>query len=235
MEKRSLFAVLLCIFAVAAGAVPGESRAGAFGAQTLSMRAPNQSYLQRAGCGWDYPCAPQPDFGRPPNFYRRLYGGPGQPTIHNNYGTVNIQVDGKAKFPAPPPPCCEAHEVYAWGRPCGPAPCEEERPKEDCGLGCWLRRIREGYCGHGCWAYREQARVEAEVRDEKEERRAEEEAWREVRESGYRPFERRYDAPPPRFDRHAGPEYPPPPRDAHPKIDERTPLRRFEGPKYPAK
>ena len=40
------------------------------------------------GCGWDYPCPPDPGFGRPPS----TRGS--QVIIHNNYGSVNVSPGG---------------------------------------------------------------------------------------------------------------------------------------------
>ena len=237
MEKRFLIVFLLCAFGVMAVSGAGELHAAVPGAQRPSVTAPEEPVLKRASCGWDYPCSAQPDYGRPPaSFYRRLSRQPGQLYIHNNYGTVNIHVDGISTRGGPERPCCEGTtgEDAGWRPPCGPVPCEEERPKEDCGVRCWWRRFRDGYCGHGCWAYREQARIEAEVREEKEEQRAEKEERREEREAGYRPLFHPWGYPPPPvYDRRVEHRNAPTHYE-RPKIDEHTSLGRFEGPKYPA-
>jgi hypothetical protein len=183
------------------------------------------------GCGWDYPCPPDPGFGRVP-------GTPGsQVIIHNNYGQVNVYPGG-----GPHP---ERHEgkdergcrdgEYRWG-------CETSLNAEKCGPLCWMRRFREGYCGHGCFAYREQARAEAEERAEEAERQ-ERKRWEKLEHSERdENFEKRAGCASP----YCGGNYPPPPlppyyRDsperayAPPRHPERAaPPDRFEGPRYPA-
>jgi hypothetical protein len=146
--------------------------------------------------------------------------------------------------------CERDWERTKWLPPCGTEPCAEEKPIEDCGLKCWWRRVRDGYCGHGCWSYREQARIEAEAKEErrelKEEGKAEREAENEGRRDGYLPrYPQPYYYSPPHDRRpcYFGPgcprgaartfERPVPPRYEAPKVDERTPLGRFSGPKYP--
>ena len=168
------------------------------------------------GCGWDYPCAPDPGYGRPA--YRS-----GQVNIHNNYGSVNVYT---SRRPGPPvsidpgfnpdfsPAPCRG-EGCRYG--CGGYPCTEK-----CGTLCWLRRFRQGYCGHGCASYMAQARIEAEEKA----RWQEEEAWRRHKEDWI--YQRRaecarpncaaeYDAPPP-----------PPVRyyDDRPREERTTPRRR---------
>ena len=67
-------------------------------AKVRESRAGRPFRLQTgSGCGWDYPCPPDPGFGRPPR-----YRG-GQVTIHNNYGSVNIYpgVSRRPETPAP--------------------------------------------------------------------------------------------------------------------------------------
>jgi hypothetical protein len=201
-------------------------------------------YFHRTACGWDYPCPPEPGFGRDGTSWRHRRQ-PGQLYIQNNYGSVTVRVDGSrenAKAEAEGvPQCCEGERHTGdWPSPCGPEPCAPERPREDCGVRCWWKRFRSGYCGHGCWAYREQARAEAEEKEEREERRFEEkmekeegkeargEAWYYPPDSGRHEFE----APPrPRYIPYRDREVPP--RYEQPRTDERTPLGRYEGPKYP--
>jgi hypothetical protein len=218
-------------------------------------------YSLKIGCGWDYPCPPEPGYGRNLRSWPRRQPQE-QVYIHNNYGTVTIQVDGQQRKGVNgdplPAPCCEPPPRAAdWPPPCPPAgcnvaiqpdywpscgtpPCIEERPKEDCGVKCWWKRIRSGYCGHGCWAYREQARLEAEEKQEQEElkreKKAEREAEREARRESWEhgpPYPGYYYRPPEppsyerSWDRETGPRY------ETPKIDERTPISRFQGPKYP--
>ena len=194
------------------------------------------------GCGWDYPCAPEPSFGRPG--YRS-----GQVTIHN-YGNVNIYTSrrpGPPPFPVDPgfnPGACQ-DDACRYG--CGGYPCTSK-----CGPLCWMRRLRQGYCGHGCQSYIEHARIEAEERAE----------WKEEHEGWERPrppsdewmYEKRtecappycppdYDAPhspPPEtyYYRRAPERYydaPPfPPREEPSQLD-LTPRGRLQSPAYPPK
>jgi hypothetical protein len=242
MKRRFFFALLFSALSLMLSGLGSSLLAGALPAARLSSGAWINPDVKRVACGWDYPCPSEPDYGRRPAYDgRRIYRQPGRVYIHNNYGTVNIEVDGHRRFEpaaAPPRPCCEGEASRGgerWLAPCGPAPCAEDRPKEDCGVRCWWHRFRTGYCGHGCWAYREQARIEAEEREYRAERRAEKElAWREEKREreDYPPyFDRGYYPPPP--PRHLEREDAPP-RYERPKIDERTPLGRFEGPRYPA-
>jgi hypothetical protein len=103
-----------------------------------------------------------------------------------------------------------------------------------------MRRFKSGYCGHGCWAYREQARIEAEEREERRERRKEKRERR--REERLEEREEGIDYPPSYYDR----EYPLPPRysrrsseaEPAPPYERRspgawTPRERFDGPRYP--
>jgi hypothetical protein len=139
------------------------------------------------GCGWDYPCPPIPDYGRP------LQRRDGDIYIHNNYGPVNVYVRGAPpgggtdRLPARKP--CDTNGEGGAGcgeaTNCGGYPCDE-----NCGPLCWMRRFKRGYCGHGCWAYLEQSRIAAEERAarraerqaEREERREERRGEREARE-----------------------------------------------------
>ncbi len=238
MKLRCVPVLLLCVLSAILSAHPSAAGAAAPGLQAFANHAPHQPMLLRtgAGCGWDYPCPPDPDFGRPP------YRG-SQVTIHNNYGPVNIY-PGVSRRPEPPEPPAPADPGFCREDPCrygcGGYPCTEK-----CGPLCWMRRFRQGYCGHGCWAYREQARVEAEER----------EAWRQEQEGRHHKrdsmFEKRaecappncppdYDPPPPPppppyyYDRPPEREYAPPPRREPPQPD-LTPRERFEGPRYPAR
>jgi hypothetical protein len=191
------------------------------------------------GCGWDYPCPPEPGYGRP--HYRS-----GPVTIHNNYGNVNIYTSRRHGSPPPEDPgvtpgACQG-DGCRYG--CGGYPCTDR-----CGSSCWIRRLRQGYCGHGCQSYVEHSQIEAEERAE----------WREdygVRRppppSDEWMYEKRtecappycpadYDSPPPpapsaSYYYHRAPDrdYGIPPR-AEPVGPDLTPLGRFEGPRYPPK
>jgi hypothetical protein len=189
------------------------------------------------GCGWDYPCPPEPG-------YRSS-----QVTIQN-YGHVNIYTSKRA-WPAQGAENPGFSPGYCLDDPCrigcGGYPCAEK-----CGTLCWMRRFRQGYCGHGCQSYIENARIEAEERAE----------WKAGQE-GQRPppsdewmYEKHtecappycppdYDAPPspppgPRYYRRAPERYydappaPLPPRQ-EPLSPDLTPRGRFEGPRYPPK
>jgi hypothetical protein len=195
--------------------------------------------LRTGGCGWDYPCAPDPDFGRP------LYLRGGEVVIHNNYGPINVYPGDAAR-----------HEGEEEGN-------SEDSGRDWCGPLCWLRRLRHGYCGHGCLAYREQALEEAEARVEDAERELEGRTgspWCEERFEchGNCPearCRRGYAPPPPAPYYYARPQraYRPwrgeesrPRREAprwedEPRVTPRsesgpaelTPRERFEGPRYP--
>ncbi len=237
MKLRFVPVLLLCPLLASLNALP--SAAGA--APRLEAFVPpstSQPLLLRtgSGCGWDYPCPPEPTFGR--QGYR-----PGQVTIHNNYGPVNVY-SGISRHPGRPvsidPGFCQ-DDGCRYG--CGGYPCTEE-----CGPLCWMRRFRQGYCGHGCQSYLEQSRTEAEEKAAWQE----EEAWKRHKEEWM--YEKRadcappncvpdYDAPPPPppaayyYGRPPERDYAPPqqqPRRDQPRPD-LTPRERFEGPKYPAR
>jgi hypothetical protein len=199
MKLRFVPVLILCLPFLAIGSPPGMA----------------------GGCGWDYPCSPDPQFGRP--HYRS-----GHVTIQNNYGSVNIYSSRRA---APPPfedrgepEACQDEACLRYG--CGGYPCTDK-----CGPGCWLRRLRQGYCGHGCQSYVENAQIEAGEREE----------WRE--EAGIRPpppprdewmYEKRSECAPP----YCPPDYeaaPPPPPVAYPPppvayYERRAPERGYDGP-----
>ena len=212
------------------------SRAGRNAGACEPVTRPAIAPSAGSGCGWDYPCPPEPEYRRPPS--RR-----GQVTIHNNYGPVNIY-SGMSRRPEPYPP---AEPPYCSDDPCrygcGSYPCIET-----CGALCWIRRLRQGYCGHGCQAYREQARIEAEERAAWKE----EDEWR--RHENDVMYERRvecappncvpdYNAPPPPpapppvyyYDRTPVRDYAAPPARRESSKPDLTPRERFNGPKYPPK
>jgi len=172
MKHRSFLMLFLCALCAVSCAVSGFAHAAPPGAQALAIPASQRPLLLRTGqgCGWDYPCPPRPDIRR------RYFREPGQVYIHNNYGPVNVYPGGSRG----------AERADYWRRgECGAGACGERRDcggypcDEKCGPFCWMRRINRGYCGHGCWAYREQARIEAEQKEEWEELRLK---WRERNE-----------------------------------------------------
>jgi hypothetical protein len=81
------------------------------------------------GCGWDYPCAPRPDY----------------------HETDCTERWCEEPYRAPPVRVYDEPEE-SYGGPCGDGPCET-----GCGTWCWLHRFQNGYCGHGCEFYRERA------------------------------------------------------------------------------
>jgi len=130
------------------------------------------------GCGWDYPCAPRPRYGRYGRQFNYQYGGR-QVNIGNNYGTVNIYMGHRPRYRYPH--CgyygCRYSRRYEGSnaypgnrdyRPCGADPCYSRCSNypcdENCGAGCWYRRFKTGYCGHGCDYYREKVRFEPRER-----------------------------------------------------------------------
>ena len=226
---------LLYVLATILTAHLSVAEAAAPGLQSFANHAPQHPLLRRTGggCGWDYPCPPDPEFARPAN-------RPGQVTIHNNYGPVNIY-SGGSRHPERPvsvdPGFCR-EDPCRYG--CGGYPCTEK-----CGPLCWMRRFSQGYCGHGCRSYLDQARGEAEERAAWKE----EEAWQQHKREWM--YEKRtecappncapdYDppAPPPPpppyyYDRPPEREYLPPPPRREPARPDLTPREHFEGPQYP--
>ncbi|MGO9170502.1 MAG: hypothetical protein ACLP7P_00850 [Rhodomicrobium sp.] len=233
--KHRVF-LLLPIFALCmlSCAAPGLAQAAPLSVKALAAPVQQPSILHRTGqgCGWDYACPPRPDFGR--RSFRQ-----GDVYIDNNYGPVNIFTGGP-RGPEPGAGFMERRDCgapgCAGGTDCGGYPCDEK-----CGPLCWMRRFKSGYCGHGCWAYREQARIEAEEREERRERRKEKRERRreerlEEREEGidYPPsyYDRDYPLPP-RYSRRRSEAEPAPPSE-RPAPGAWTPRERFDGPRYPA-
>jgi hypothetical protein len=247
MKLRFVSVLLVCGLSAILDAPQSAVGAAPAALQTLASRAPEPQLLVKtgSGCGWDYPCPPEPEYRRPA--YRS-----GQVTIHNNYGSVNVY-PRVSRRPRPYPP---AEPAYCSDDPCrygcGGYPCTDK-----CGTFCWIRRLRQGYCGHGCQSYREQARVEAEEKAAWKER----EEWRRHQDDWM--YEKRmecappncvpdYDAPPPPppppsayyYERAPVRDYARPPRSREyaapfprrePSKPDLTPRERFDGPKYPAK
>ncbi len=234
MQLRSVRVLFFYALSAILCAHNGTASAAQPALQAFGVHTPLLLMRAGQGCGWDYPCPPDPGFGR-----RRG----SQVVIHNNYGQVNIYSGGArrpGRHEGGGESACRDGE-YRWR-------CGNLSSADRCGPLCWMRRFREGYCGHGCLAYREQARAEAEARAEDAER---EERKREERLENFErdeSFERRagcggphcpgdYPPPPPPppppyyYDR---PErtYAPPRRYDRPRLGD--PLPRFEGPRYPA-
>lgn len=212
MKNRWFVLLLFCALGISAEANLSTTYAMPPGPAGFSD-SPSAILKVGGGCGWDYPCPPIPDYGRPPSYRSE------QVYIHNNYGEVNIYVNGR-RYSGPPP----YSERRYWDTPqisygvpyCGPTPCEQ------CGPGCWYRRFKDGYCGHGCDFYRERVGFDR---------------GQKIIEYP-RPYS--YRLPPPEYyprhdegayyrnDRHVeGPH-----RDGPPPV-EAYPRKRFEGPQYP--
>jgi hypothetical protein len=235
MQSRFVPVLFFCFLSAIVCTPCGTASAVQPALQALASPGIQQPLLIRTdgGCGWDYPCPPDPGFGRP------LYLRGGEVVIHNNYGPVNVYPGDGAR---------EGGD-RAESRECYVSPCE------GCGPLCWLRRFRHGYCGHGCLAYQEQAETEAEAREEDAERERERHAEAPLCEER---FECRGECPEPRCRRgFALPPLPPPayyyrrPQRAYapPRREERpprvetpynesgqgepVPRERFEGPRYP--
>jgi hypothetical protein len=196
------------------------------------------------GCGWDYPCPPEPSFGRPDVRASQV-------TIHNNYGNVNIYTSRRRASQAPAFPDYDAgpcRDETCLRTGCGGYPCTDR-----CGPLCWMRRARQGYCGHGCQSYLGHARIEAEERAEWKEEHGipagtppSKDEWMYEKHTECAPPycpQPEFDAPPPPpeppayYYNRRTPERdydaPPPARESF-KPD-LTPRGRFEGPRYPAK
>jgi hypothetical protein len=212
MRKRLVLALAFCAAAMGMSAAATSLFAAPLSRAALSLSYAGSSSFTKAqyGCGWEYACPPRPWFGRRSRAEPQVY-------IENNYGTVNIYQGGRRHYRRP------AYDPWRWrerdgedrrdyrpcyGDSCGYRRCDGDTCGESCGIVCWYRRVRNGYCGHGCEAYREQARDERYY-DE----------YDDPRPYGYSPRPRYEDEPPARFER--------------PSKDERIPLRRFYGPKYP--
>jgi hypothetical protein len=243
MYRRSLFVLLICLLGTLRGAISERAQAAPLRADATAISVPHSSVMKKIGqgCGWDYPCAPVPDFGR--RFQRR----DGDVYIHNNYGPVNVYVRGARppeatdRRPAALRPCETGVEGgIDCGEPlnCGGYPCDE-----NCGPLCWMRRFKKGYCGHGCWAYIEQSRMAARERairrDEQREeaaRREERRLEREAREQSSRECyykecpPRPYPAPYKEPRREEATRWHEPPR--YEKQDDLTPREPFVGPRY---
>jgi hypothetical protein len=213
MRERLLFTLVSLVAAIVMSAAVTSLSAAPISKATSSLPSTEPSYLSKAqyGCGWDYACPPHPWYGR------RIYRTP-QVYIENNYGTVNVYQTPRRTYRKPAYSWRrwrdrdyeDSRAYYDWRHY---KRCDGDVCGESCGLVCWYRRIRDGYCGHGCQTYREQARDERDYPDCREDDCPTPPRYR------YRPRERYDDVPPVRFER--------------PSNDERVPLRRFNGPKYP--
>ncbi len=205
MKRRLLLALIFAAVAIAMSVFTTKSYAAPFSQAARSLSSVETSPVIKVeyGCGWDYACPPRPWYGR------RSYRTP-HVYIENNYGTVNVYLNRRRHHYRPP------HYDHPWRwsegyyesrgyRRCEGDSCEEG----GCGLYCWYHRVRNGYCGHGCEEYREHVRFE-----------------RDYRLFEYpRPYVHRYT---PREDYDDGYA-----RFQRPGDDERVPLRRYYGPKYP--
>ncbi len=234
MQLRSVRVLFFCAVFASFCAHNGPAPAAQPALQAFRVHVPPLLTRAGQGCGWDYACPPDPDFGRPPN----LRGS--QVIIHNNYGPVNVYPGGA--------PQSGRHEGGDKGdcRDGGRWGCGDPWSAEKCGPLCWMRRFRHGYCGHGCSVYREQARVEAEERAEdavREELRRERKHENFERDESFekratcdRPYCPENYSPPPPPHYYDGPEraYAPPRRYEGPHPGDLTPRERFEGPRYPA-
>ena len=98
MKLRFVSVLLVCGLSAILDAPQSAAGAAPAGLQTLASRAPEPQLLVKtgSGCGWDYPCPPEPEYRRPPH-------RPGPVTIHNNYGSVNIY-SGMSRRPYRPAP-----------------------------------------------------------------------------------------------------------------------------------
>jgi hypothetical protein len=238
MKLRIVSILLVCGISAILDPRPAAAGAVPAGPQAFAERAAGQPLLQRtSGCGWDYPCPPEPEFGRPAFRSDRV-------TIRNNYGPVNVYPGFSRRSYLPPPeePAYCLDDPCRYG--CGGYPCTEK-----CGTLCWIRRLRKGYCGHGCESYLEQAHTEAEERAAWKE----EQAWKKMHKDDWM-YEKRLECAPPACvpDYGAPPPPPPPyyydrpparasrrpsrpPRRNPPAKPDLTPRKRFQGPQYPAK
>lgn len=211
MNRRPHFALGYFFAALVMCAAPASLVAAPVSKAASSLPSTELSTLTKiqSGCGWDYACPPRPWYGRRSHHTSQVY-------IENNYGTVNVYQAGRAHR-RPHQSSWRWRESGDWrayddwrdDRRCDGDVCGEA-----CGLVCWYRRIRDGYCGHGCDAYREQAQYERDYPDCRDEDCPRPASYRAAPR-----LERYDDSPPVRYER--------------PSNDERIPLRRFNGPKYP--
>jgi hypothetical protein len=168
MKNRVILTMLFALVTLISGQGVGVAEPGNIASrELLSLGAVSTPAIRidyEYGCGWDYPCPPRPNFGR--RSYRPARRG--SVVIHNNYGTVNIYMNGQLRHRVP-----KYRARCSWGwcdipryrRAAEPEACETDSCKK-CGLGCWYRRMKRGYCGHGCDWYREAARIERAERAE---------------------------------------------------------------------
>jgi hypothetical protein len=212
MKSRSILTILLALAALLFA--HGDGVAGAHNIASFAFSNEKSSAIKvEYGCGWEYPCAPRPSYGRR-HYHRPLHD---RVEIRNNYGVVNVYVDGHRHYGERPSyrPSCNATSC----RPPEEAPPAREESCESshcdsCGPLCWMSRARAGYCGHGCEWYKETARIESEEQGEYY-----------PRPVYPRPVYHR-EAPPPRVKRDIPVEAPP---------AQFAPRRRYEGPPYPAR
>lgn len=215
MKIHSILTALLMLAALLYGqsdAVAGAPNIASGGLESFGI-VRSSAIKIGDGCGWEYPCAPRPYFGRK-RYHRPLRD---RVEIRNNYGVVNVYVNGHRRYGQRPSyrPSCNATSCRF---PEEAAPAREDSCEasncESCGPWCWYQRARAGYCGHGCEWYRESARIESEEEPEHYPRQA-------YKEPRYR------EQPPPHQNRNRDirdeslPELP-------------TPRRPYVGPPYPA-
>ncbi len=234
MQLRSVPVLFFYALSAILCAHEGTASAAQPALEAFGIHTPPLLMKAGQGCGWDYPCPPNPDFGRP------MSQRGSQVIIHNNYGPVNVYPGGRMQRSRRLEGGACRDGEYRWG-------CGNPSSPDRCGPLCWMRRFREGYCGHGCLAYREQARAEAEERAEyaereerKREERLENSEWDESFEKRagcarpYCPGNPPPSLPPPYYYDRPERAYAPPRRHEQPWPGGLAPRERFEGPRYPA-
>lgn len=223
MKKRLLLAPLFAALVIAMCDGANTSSAAPISKAALSFSSPDATLTVKVGCGWDYPCAPRPSYGRRSYRSSQVY-------IENNYGTVNIYRN---------PPRYRGYRPAYYGHPwrwserryddwhgyrrcdgnsCSERRCDSDRCADSCGVFCWYHRIRHGYCGHGCDVYREHVRYERDYREVEYPRAY---RYRSSPDDGYDyDPHARYEDPHVRYER--------------PSDSETVPVRRFDGPRFPS-
>lgn len=215
MKTYSLSIFCALILSILLSAHSGGLQAAPISFKDAALLHPaNVSAIQKIGygCGWDYPCAPRPYFGR------RHHHQPENVYIRNNYGTVNVYVNrwGRERWHHrswETQRCCANGEYTRSEAPVESTRCDRNPCEPECDTWCWFRRFKRGYCGHGCEVYREKVRFEK--------------------------GERTYEYPRPVYYRDVPPAYRPydeedaPVRYSRPNDGETYERRPFDGPRYP--
>lgn len=172
MRLFVLAAASLAMAAAALLSAGGAAQAAGFHGQAAGNLAGAGSLVRKTGrgCGWDYPCAPRPSYGRV-TVHKYNQRARTQFNIEN-YGDVHINYyEGHRRGHGPKYSKPYAHKRYSHKhRPhhnYRVSRCETGYCRHRCGPRCWYRKFKGGYCGHGCDYYGEKVEFEPEYREVK--------------------------------------------------------------------